>query len=149
MDKPITMPVREYIARTMSIKNNVPLATIEAIIAHQFEEANKAMLTNNSVEIAGFGKFLFKLKKAHKKLEKGYSKKAMFESKLNEPDITEAKKISYTLKLSNTIKEIEILTAKLNGGIRKDMGRVEEQPITPKGDKREDSNNIISTSGNM
>jgi len=132
MDKPISMPVKDYLVKIMSIRMNIPSATIDAIITHQFEEANKALLTNNSVELAGFGKFLFKLKKANKKLEWYYQKKDFFQAKFNEEGITEAKKISWGNKLNNTIKEIEALITKLNGS-RKDMGGVEKQPSSSEG----------------
>jgi nucleoid DNA-binding protein len=128
MDKPISMPVKEYLVKVMSIKMNIPSATIDAIITHQFEEANKAMLSNNSVEIAGFGKFLFKEKKATKKLEKAYSKKELFELRLTEEGISEAKSLSNTNKLNQTIKDIEVLKKKLHGGIQANSGGVEEQP---------------------
>ncbi len=133
MDKPISMPVKDYLVKTMSIRMNIPSATIDAIITHQFEEANKALLTNNSVELAGFGKFLFKLKKAYKKLEWYHQKKEFFQAKLNEEGVTEAKKISWGNKLNNTIKDIEVLTIKLNGGVRKDMGGVAKQSATTEG----------------
>jgi len=117
MDKPFSMPVKEYLVKVMSIKMNIPSATIDAIITHKLEEANKALLSNNSVEIAGFGKFLFKQKKAIKKLEKAFSKKQMFESKLKE-ELSETRILSLTNKLNQTIKDIEVLNNKLNGGIQ-------------------------------
>jgi len=125
MDKPFSMPVKEYLVKVMSIKMNVPSATIDAIITHQFEEANKALFSNNSVEIAGFGKFLFKEKKAIKKLEKAFSKKQMFENKLKEEE-SEARKISLTNKLNQTLKDIEVLNSKLNGRTQEDSGGLEK-----------------------
>ena len=127
MDKPFSMPVKEYLVKVMSIKMNVPSATIDAIITHQFEEANKALLSNNSVEIAGFGKFLFKQKKAINKLEKAFSKKQMFESKLKE-ELSETRILSLTNKLNQTIKDIEVLNNKLNGGVQADIGGMAQQP---------------------
>ena len=127
MDKPFSMPVKEYLVKVMSIKMNVPSATIDAIITHQFEEANKALLSNNSVEIAGFGKFLFKQKKAINKLEKAFSKKQMFENKLKE-ELSETRILSLTNKLNQTIKDIEVLNNKLNGGVQADIGGMEKQP---------------------
>ena len=125
MDKPFSMPVKEYLVKMMSIKMNIPSATIDAIITHQFEEANKALLSNNSVEIAGFGKFLFKQKKAIKKLEKAFSKKQMFENKLKE-ELSETRILSLTNKLNQTMKDIEVLNNKLNGGVQENSGGVEK-----------------------
>lgn len=72
------------------------------------------MLTTSSVEISGFCKFNFNVKKAQKKLEKNYSKKVLFESLL-EKEESEKKKVSLQLKLDISNKEIEFLKTKLNG----------------------------------
>lgn len=122
MDKPLSMSVKEYLTKVMSLKMNIPSSTIDAIISHQFEEANKALVCNDSVEISGFGKFLFKRKKAIKKLEKAFSKKHMFENKLKEEGLSETKINSLNNKLTQTVKDLIILSNKLNGGVETDMG---------------------------
>jgi nucleoid DNA-binding protein len=94
MDKPLSMPVKDYLVRVMSIKTNTPVTTIDAIITHQFEAANEALKTNNSIEFSGFGKLLFKLKTAHKKLEKNIMKKEYWEKQLEDVSITEQKRHS-------------------------------------------------------
>lgn len=142
MDKPISMPVKEYLVKIMSIKMNVPSATIDAIVTHQFEEANKALLSNDSVEIAGFGKFLFKRKKAFLKMEKELSKKQLFENKLKEEGISEAKKLSYTNKLNQTIKDIERLNSKLNARVQTDIGGMEEQPVTTRASETDNTEGV-------
>lgn len=63
------MPVKDYLYKTLAIKLNIPSATIEKVMQHSFESAHGAMKKFNTVEIAGFGKFLFSLKKAKKRLE--------------------------------------------------------------------------------
>ena len=113
MDKPISMPVKDYLIRMMSLKTNTPVATLDAIISHQFEAANEALKTNNSVEISGFGKFVFKLKTAHKKLERLLSNRNFWQKELEDPTLTELKRKSYTNKLNNTLREIEIMKTKL------------------------------------
>ncbi len=114
MDRPLSMSVKDYLVRVMSIKTNTPVATIDAVISHQFEAANEALKGNNSVELSGFGKFLFKLKTAKKKLEKNINKRNYWDEALKDLTLTEQKRLSYTNKLNNTIKEIEILETKLN-----------------------------------
>jgi nucleoid DNA-binding protein len=113
MDKPISMSDKDYLIRVMSIKTNTPVAIIDAIITHQFEAANEALKINNTIELSGFGKFVFKLKKAHKKLERNIGKKEYWEKALEDNTLTEQKRQSYTNKLNNTIKEIEVLKTKL------------------------------------
>jgi len=115
MDKPISMPVKDYLMRVMSVRTNTPLKTIEAVIEFQMQGANEALVHNYSVELSGFGKFIFGHKKAQKKMEKNLSKKEVFEKMLLNPDISETKRASLNLKLENTIKFIEGLKPKLNG----------------------------------
>ncbi len=113
MDKPMSMSDKDYLIRMMSIKTNTPVITIDAIITHQFEAANEALKDNNSIELSGFGKFVFKVKKAENKLKKNIGKKEYWEKELLDISLSEQKRKSYTNKLNNTIKEIEILKTKL------------------------------------
>ena len=101
----------------MSVKLLIPEYTIEAIVAHQFQEALKAMVVNKSVEISGFGKFLFNEKRALKKLEKYYFYKKEYENAL--VTLSSPQKIEGTkTKLKNLIIDIEKLTTILNVPIR-------------------------------
>ena len=113
MDKPTSMPVKEYLMKVMSIKTNTPLATIEAVVSHQFEEIVEALKVKDSVEVSGFGKFLFKRNTAKKKLEKQYMKKDFFTIASKDESLTEQKRQSYLNKLNNTIKELDALKARL------------------------------------
>lgn len=149
MDKPITMSVKDYLIRLLSIKTNTPVKTIEAIVDHQFQGANEALKTNYSVEISGFGKFLFNHKKAHKKWEKNLSKKQYFENILKSP-ITEQKRISVQLKLENTIKWLENIKPKIETNEHlKCIGRVEEQAPAPQGVERTDRDSENTEVGHM
>ena len=42
----------------------LPKKTIDAVVKHEFSRAVEAMKTNNSIEISGFGKFIFSKKRA-------------------------------------------------------------------------------------
>jgi len=66
MDKPQSMSVKDYIMRVQSVRTNTPLKIIEAVVDFQFEDANKALSLPNvhSIEISGFAKFSFNMKKA-------------------------------------------------------------------------------------
>ncbi len=122
--KPLSMSVKDYLIKTMAVRTNTPSALIDSIINHQFEEANNAMKNNNSIEISGFCRFIFKNPAAIRKLEKEYSKKALFESFLRQEQ-TETKKQSLTNKLNNTLKTIEELKTKMYGG-QQNTGGLEE-----------------------
>ena len=69
----MSMSVKDYLIRIMAVKEMMSEKTIEAIVNHQFQSANLALQEHYSVEISGFGKFLFNHKKALKKLDKMYS----------------------------------------------------------------------------
>lgn len=115
MDKPISMSVKDYIIRVMSVKERISEKTIEAIVNHQFQSAIQAMKENDSVELSGFGKLFFNQKKAHRKMDKMLSKKKLFESRIEDPLTSEQKRISATNKLNQTVSDIEVLKPKLKG----------------------------------
>lgn len=139
MDKPISMSVKDYLMRLMSIRTNTPLKTIEAVISHQFESANQALKSNFTLEISGFGKLSFSHKKAQMKWEKNLSKKDFFENALKDPSISEQKRKSIQLKLDNTIKWIEQIRPKIEHDKHQSNIRRMEKQLTPTREP-EDSN---------
>lgn len=113
MDKPISMSVKDYLIRIMAVKTMTSEKTIEAIVNHQFQSASEAMSKHNSLEISGFGKFYFNHKKAQKKMEKMLSKADMFRKQMENPALSEQKRTSASVKLTNTLAGIETLKPKL------------------------------------
>lgn len=109
MDKPISLSVKDYLIRKMSVKMMLPEKTIDAVISHQFSSANEALATNKSVEIAGFGKFYFNDGKAKKKLAKMLYQKEFFERALLEEDITPKRRQNLQTKLVNIQLAIDVL----------------------------------------
>jgi hypothetical protein len=127
MDKPISLSVKDFIIRKMAVKLMMSEKTIDDVINHQFNSANEALKYNNSVEISGFGKFLFNQKKAIKRLNVLLSKEELYNSVIL-TCTTEERKASIQLKL-NTIKtEIEILKTRTNEDVSNLRG-VEEQVV--------------------
>ena len=114
MDKPIAMPLKDYVIRELSVKLSKSEDVIDKVIKHQFSSAKEALSisSNDIVEISGWGKIKFNRKKAIKHYEKLLSKKEIFSNKL-ENAITEKEKNSYITKLNNTIAEIEELKPKI------------------------------------
>ena len=111
----------------MAVKLMMSEKTIDDVINHQFNSANEALKYNNSVEISGFGKFLFNQKKAIKRLNALLSKEELYNSVIL-TCTTEERKASIQLKL-NTIKiEIEILKTRTNEDVSNLRG-VEEQVV--------------------
>jgi len=131
MDKPISMSVKDYLIRKMSVNLMISEKTIEAIVNHQFRSANAALQDNNTVEISGFGKFHFNYKKAVRKMEKMVSKANIFYNQMNNMELTEQKRQSATNKLVNTLAQIETLKPKLNVEHQPDLRGMEEQVGSP------------------
>lgn len=109
MGKPMSMSVKEYLIRTLAIKLAINEKTIEAVVNHQFQSANEAMDLNHSIEISGFGKFMFNEKKALKKLAKLESKRDYMQKVVDSPETTEALLAKTKLTLNKTIEQISIL----------------------------------------
>jgi hypothetical protein len=114
MDKPISLSVKDYIIRKMAVKLMVSEKTIDDVVSHQFSSANEALRSNKSVEISGFGKFLFNQKKANKRMEKLLSQKAYFQSVIDNPEMSEQKRLSAQVKLTNALANIEALKPKMD-----------------------------------
>lgn len=126
MDKPISLSMKEYLIRTLAVKMMVSEKTIEAVINHQFNSANEAMKNYNTVEISGFGKFTFNYKKALKKMEKMLSQQELFQSRIENPNLSEQRRATETVKLNNVIHNINILKPKLYE-FQTNLGGLEEQ----------------------
>lgn len=126
MDKPISLSMKEYLIRTLAVKMMISEKTLEAVINHQFNSANDAMKEHNSVEISGFGKFMFNRKKAVKKMEKMLSQQQLFQSRIDDPTLSEQRRATETVKLNNVIHNINILKPKLYE-FQTNPGGLEEQ----------------------
>ena len=127
MDKPISMSVKDFLIRKLAVQLMTSEKTIEAVVNHQFQNANVALQNNETIEISGFGKFYFNKKKAQKKMEKMLSKAALFEKQTNNPELSEQKRKSAANKLANTLVGIETLKPKLHAELCTDLRGVEEQ----------------------
>lgn len=119
LDKPKTIPLKELIIKRIAVKMRINETTIDAVVNHQFKELIKSMATSNSIELSGFGTFLFLEKKAQAYL------KAQKESleKLGRGEKIKAGKTAEDLE-----KDIIYLENKLNHAraSKTDSRRVEE-----------------------
>lgn len=114
MDKPISMSVKDFLIRTLAVKMLTSEKTLEAVVNHQFQSANEAMDTNNSVEISGFGKFMFNGKKALTRLEKLNAKKIALTRIIEDPATSVTKHNSSIVTLNDTDRSITTLKARIN-----------------------------------
>lgn len=109
----MSLSVKDYIIRKMAVKLMVSEKVIDTVVSHQFNSANEALKDNKSVEISGFGKFVFNQKKANKRMEKLLSQKAYFQSVIDSPETSEQKRLSTQVKLTNVLHNIEVLKPKV------------------------------------
>jgi len=64
------MTIKDLLIRKVANSLSMDEKIVEKIITHQFDSASAATVNNNSIEISGFGKFLFNNKRGIKTLEK-------------------------------------------------------------------------------
>lgn len=112
MERPVSMSVKEWIIKKMSIKLVVPEKTINDVITHQFDSANDALNLHKSLEISGFGKFHFNQVKAEKQMVKFLSQKDMYENMLSQ-ELTPQKRKNTEVRLENVNNYIKYLKPKL------------------------------------
>ena len=114
MDKPVTLSVKHFLIRKMSVDMLIQERIIETVVNHQFDAAYVAIDTKNSLEFCGFGKFYFNVKKAYKKREKMESQIAMFTKMSTDENISPLRRRNAEMKLASVIKALEYLNKKLN-----------------------------------
>ena len=68
--KPDNVPIKEWLVKGIADSLNIPERVVATIVDFQFSEARESLLTCNSIEFSGFGKFVFNKRKAVKKMEK-------------------------------------------------------------------------------
>lgn len=146
-NKPISLSVKDWIIRKMAVKLMMNEKTIETVVNHQFQEANDALLRNNSLEISGFGRFVFNEKKAIKMLAKYESQKALFEKWVEDPE-RQNKRAANQAKLQTALDGIRDLKPKLYEN-RTDLRGLEEQPAASQEVEEGDSNGEQAENGNL
>jgi len=114
MNKLTTMSVKEWIIKRMAISLVVSEKTIDQVITHQFDSANDALNVHNSLEISGFGKFLFNVKKATTHYTKLLQMKQAYENTLADPLTTDKKRHATELRMITVLKDIKILKPKMD-----------------------------------
>lgn len=133
-DKPTWMSDKDWMVKKLSVEMKLSEALVERVIKHQADSIISAMQTNNSVEMSGFGKFIFNSNKAQRKLNRMDGQIMFFRKSISESD--NEKKIE---EWNNTIDEMlirrKILMKRLNNELDADFRRLEKQPSSKKGTK--------------
>lgn len=125
MARPMTD--KEFLIRTIASKLLFAEKTIEAVINHQFASANSAMDTNKSVEISGFGKFMFNEKKAARRLKTYMMKKHDMYTIINHPTSTTEQIRKATLIYNDMVDNIALLKPNISDEFLTDLRGLEEQ----------------------
>jgi len=107
------MSVKEFIIKRMAISLVVSEKIIDQIVQHQFDSANDALNTNDTVEISGFGKFFFNTKKANTHYNKLLAMKQAYENTLADTSITEKKRHSTEQRMITVLSDIKMLKPKI------------------------------------
>lgn len=108
------MQLKEYLIKKLSLKLKVSEKTIDAVISHQFQTAFQATSHHNTIELSGFGKFVFNEAKATKKMKKYEALKATYASIISDPNSSAEMVRKTHLRLATVIKNIDHLKPKLN-----------------------------------
>lgn len=102
-DKPTTLSLKDYFIRKMSVKMRRDENDIQEVINHQFKHLNESLKDNNSLEISGFGKLMFRTSIAKKEVVR-LNKKIEMLSNLENP--TQSQKNAVEL-IKEDIKYLE------------------------------------------
>lgn len=121
MERPTTMPLKEFLIKKLALSSLIPESTIKAVIDFQCTEGFKATAEKNSIEFSGFGKLVFNRDKALKRMEMYVNAHALYVKEL-ETDLSPTKRRNYEKRLASVIKDMEFLRIKLREDeIRRDI----------------------------
>lgn len=107
------MQLKEYLVKKLSLKLKVPERIIDSVITNQFQSAFQATSHYNTIELSGFGKFIFSQDKGLKQMEKYKAQVLLYNSIISDPNSSAILIRNNQMRLATTIKNIEHLKPKL------------------------------------
>ena len=140
MGRPLTD--KELLIKTIASKLMMAEKTIETVINHQFISENSAMDTNQSIEISGFGKFMFNEKKAARRLKTYMMKKHDMSTIIDHPDATSEQIRKASLIYNDMVDNIALLKPNISNEFLRDLRGLEEQIDSPSKDEGDDTNSL-------
>lgn len=111
-NKPISMSMKDWLIRRLAPKMMLSEKTIETVINHQFQSANEALRHNKTIEISGFGKFIFNDKKALKKMSTLQAMQIALQRQVDNEELDENKRRIAGMKLHSVTEAIIALKPK-------------------------------------
>jgi len=115
MDKPDTMATREWIVKKISQEQQIPLATVKIVIDEQFRSAHAALLDNNSLEIAGFGKYVLNRRRVNLRIISYEKALIKISEELKDVSLSDADRKRRSLRYESLGKSLIYLKHKRNG----------------------------------
>ena len=112
MEKSSSIYIKNYLIRKLAVDTMVPEKIIDEVITHQFSGALDALQINKSVEISGFGKFVFNEKKAVRMMAKWKGQVVYYENML--ADATEQKRKTLEAKINTAKNNVKALSPKMD-----------------------------------
>jgi nucleoid DNA-binding protein len=137
MARPLTD--KELLIKKIASKLMMAEKTIETVINHQFISANSAMDTNQSIEISGFGKFMFNEKKAARRLKTYMMKKHDMHTIITHPQATAEQIRKATIIYNDMVDHIALLKPNISNEFLRDLRGLEEQVDSPSKDEGDDT----------
>jgi nucleoid DNA-binding protein len=78
--------IKDLLIRTTAVKLSINEKLVEKIVDYQFKSAQEAMGIHHTVELCGFGKFVFNNNKAKKKLVSLQKTVEILQNELDHPE---------------------------------------------------------------
>ena len=101
--------VKDMLIRTTSVKLAINEKIVQKVVDYQFISANEAMNHHHSVELCGFGKFMFNNNKAKKKMMSLEKTAEILQNELDHPETATKNPIFSRNVLKDTLEHIESL----------------------------------------
>lgn len=131
-NKPVSMPFKEWAVKEIASDMDLDEKVVDAVVEHQFKSAILAMSKNKSVELSGFGKFLWNQKSSERRIITYYNSLEENKRLLAEEGIGEGRKVTITRRIAEIERNIEIIKPKVHEFLT-NLRRVEEQADSREG----------------
>ncbi len=113
-NKPSSMTIKEWLVKKLSRSISVPEKDINCVITNQFDSANDAVGIHDTVEISGFGKFIFNQGRAKKRMVKYLKEKKYLISELEHDSLSDKERNGLEQKLKIMNINIKVLKPRIH-----------------------------------
>lgn len=106
--------IKDHLVKKVSQEQQIPLHIVRAVIENQFKSAEQAIDNVNSIEIAGFGRFIFSERRALMRIKRYGQGIENYNKMLVDPDVhlTQMRRDGIVARLEELEKSIIYLTQK-------------------------------------